>query len=164
MSSRHKARDALLRALYLAESRGFSVADAFEEMELIDLEMKVEVDEEEAERFPLQPFCLDLDTEEKNFALGIASRIEQAKEDFNETITSVLENWDFSRVSRIDRFIMWIALAEMKYLLDIPVTVSINEAVELAKDFSSEKSPVFINGVLDAAARKMGVLGEGDKP
>lgn len=162
MSSRHKARDALLRALYLAESRGFSVAEAFDEMELIDKEMEVETKvvefEEDAGRFPLEPFSLGLDTEEKTFALGIAARIEQSKDEFNTTITSVLENWDFSRVSRIDRFIMWIALAEMKYLLDIPVRVSINEAVELAKDYSSEKSPSFINGVLDAAARKMGVL------
>ena len=76
----------------------------------------------------------------------------------NSIIEPVLKNWDFARISRIDRYILWIALAEMLYMLDIPATVSINEAIELAKKYSSEKSPAFINGVLDAAARNMGVL------
>ncbi len=155
MSSRHKARETLLRALYLAESRGMSIDAAFVEMEDIDREIEAGVDPED---MSLEPFGLGLDDEQKEFALDLGRKIIRNGDEFNDIIRGVLQNWDFSRVSRIDRYIMWIALAEMKFLLDIPVRASINEAVELAKTYSSEKSPSFINGVLDAAARTMGAL------
>lgn len=155
MSSRRKARETLLRALYLAESRGMSIDAAFVEMEDIDREIEAGVDPED---MSLEPFGLGLDDEQKEFALDLGRKIIKNGDEFNDIIRGVLQNWDFSRVSRIDRYIMWIALAEMKFLLDIPVRASINEAVELAKTYSSEKSPSFINGVLDAAARTMGAL------
>lgn len=155
MSSRRKARETLIRALYIAESRGITVDNAVSEMSDIDHE----IDEgQDSDDLPLKPFGLGLDDDQKDFALILGRKIERNSETFSDTIRTVLVNWDFSRLSRIDRYIMWIALAEMKFMPDIPVRVSINEAVELARKYSSEKSPSFINGVLDAAAREMGVL------
>ncbi len=153
MSKRHKAREALVRALYIAECRGLSVREAFEEMEEADREIASGGLDPDAPS--LKPFTLGLDEDQKRFALSIASKIEANVEDFNEKIRGVLVNWDFERVSRIDRYIMWIALAEMMFFLDIPVGVSINEAIELAKTFSTEKSPGFINGILDNLGKKM---------
>lgn len=63
------------------------------------------------------------------------------------------KNWKFSRLSFVDRNILRIALYEMLYVEDIPEGVTINEAVELAKDFGGEKSSVFINGILGSLAR-----------
>ena len=59
------------------------------------------------------------------------------------------EKWDVERMSAVDRNIMKVAVAEMLYCPDIPHVVSIDEAIEIAKDFSDEKSGVFINGILN---------------
>ena len=155
MSSRRKAREVVLKTLYLSESRGISVDMAFDEMSAVDDEIaKMGSDPEIKD---LKPFSLGLDEKQKKFALTLARKIEENSEIFNDHIKPVLKNWDFKRVSRIDRIILWIALAEMSYMPDIPISVSMNEAIELAKKFSSEKSSSFVNGVLDAAAENMGV-------
>ncbi|GAB4318362.1 MAG: transcription antitermination factor NusB [Candidatus Sumerlaeia bacterium] len=70
-------------------------------------------------------------------------------------IRSVLEHWQLERVSRIDRAILRLACAEMMFHDDIPPKVTINEYIEIAKRFGDKDSPSFVNGVLDAIARKM---------
>ncbi len=67
-------------------------------------------------------------------------------------ITGASEHWSISRMSRVDRVILRIAVLEMYYLDDVPVSVAIDEAVEIAKRFGADESPMFINGVLDRAA------------
>jgi len=59
------------------------------------------------------------------------------------------EKWNLNRMAVVDRNVMRIAVYEMRFCLDIPPVVSIDEAVEIAKDFSSEKSSIFINGILN---------------
>jgi len=59
------------------------------------------------------------------------------------------EKWDVERMSAVDRNIMKVAVAEMLYCTEIPHLVSIDEAIEISKDFSDEKSGVFINGILN---------------
>ena len=155
MASRRKTREAVLKILYLCESRGVNTDTAFNEMLAIDNEIAEMANDPDVDN--LKPFSLGLNEKQKDFAITLARKIEENKEILNEHIKPVLKNWDFSRISRIDRIILWIALAEMLYMFDIPPTVSINEAIELAKNFSSEKSSSFINGVLDAAARNIGI-------
>ncbi len=79
---------------------------------------------------------------------------------FNECIKNINEidsliveksaNWDISRIALIDRIIIRLALTEMLYFEDIPPKVSIVEAVEISKSFSTEDSSRFINGILDS--------------
>jgi N utilization substance protein B len=59
------------------------------------------------------------------------------------------EHWSVERMSRIDRTILRVAIFEILWCADIPPNVSINEAIELGKKFSTDKSALFINGVLD---------------
>jgi N utilization substance protein B len=162
MSSRRKAREAILRALYLSESRDIPVDQAFGEMAETDREMQLRAGEPDIGM--LKPFSLGLDTDERDFAESLARRIETKREDFNNLIRPVLKNWDLERVSRIDRIILWIAIAELQYRIDVPPVVSVNEAVELARKYSSEKSPKFINGVLDTVARNLGINLKEKKP
>ncbi|MFC1481422.1 transcription antitermination factor NusB [Candidatus Neomarinimicrobiota bacterium] len=68
----------------------------------------------------------------------------------DEAIKGKLQNWDFNRVTFIDRLILELALVEMVHMDDVPPKVSISEAIEIAKIFSTDDSPGFINGVLDA--------------
>ena len=61
------------------------------------------------------------------------------------------------RIARIDGIILRLALAEILYMSNVPARVSIDEAVELAKQFSTEDSFSFVNGVLDAVVRQRGI-------
>ena len=63
--------------------------------------------------------------------------------------------WQLSRLSPVDKSILRLAVYQLKFCPDIPPKVVINEAIELAKKFSTDKSPGFVNGVLDAVLRKV---------
>ena len=63
--------------------------------------------------------------------------------------------WQFTRLSPVDKSILRLAVYQLKFCCDIPPKVVINEAIELAKKFSTDKSPAFVNGVLDAVLKKM---------
>jgi len=63
--------------------------------------------------------------------------------------------WQFSRLSPVDKSILRLAVYQLKFCPDIPPKVVINEAIELAKKFSTEKSGPFVNGVLDAVLKKL---------
>jgi N utilization substance protein B len=147
----------VLRALYLCESRGVTVDEAFAEMSAVDRELSRRAGEPDIDS--LKPFALGITGESLEYARALAHAIEESRESFNERIGPVLKNWALERVARIDRIILWIALAELDSMLDIPPAVAIDEAVELARKYSSHKSPGFVNGVLDAIARDMGRVG-----
>ena len=88
----------------------------------------------------------------------------------NETIRNTAEidavirnkvaNWDFSRIAVLDRLILRMAICELLYFKEIPPKVTMNEAIELAKLFSTERSGQFVNGVLDAVLNEMKTTGE----
>ena len=68
----------------------------------------------------------------------------------DDVITAKLEHWELARVTLIDRLILELALVEMVNFEDVPLKVSISEAIEIAKHYSTDESPGFVNGILDA--------------
>ena len=78
----------------------------------------------------------------------------------DEIIIKYLDNWDFKRVAIIDKSILRMALCELTNYEDIPTKVTINEAIEIAKLYSTDQSGRFINGILDAATEEMKKSGE----
>ncbi|OGR52001.1 MAG: transcription antitermination factor NusB [Elusimicrobia bacterium GWA2_62_23] len=72
----------------------------------------------------------------------------------DEIIKKTSRNWEMERMPAIDRSILRMAVCEMMILSDAPVPVIIDEAIELAKKYSTEKSGKFVNGVLDSIARQ----------
>lgn len=76
----------------------------------------------------------------------------QHQQEINKEIEGALQDWKLSRLSHVDLAILQITVYEMHYEEEIPVSVSINEAVELAKKYSSDAAPAFINGVLGTIA------------
>jgi len=72
----------------------------------------------------------------------------------DQLISDSIIRWQFSRLSPVDKSILRLSVFQLRYCQDIPPKVVINEAIELAKKFSTDKSPGFINGVLDAVLRK----------
>lgn len=75
------------------------------------------------------------------------------KDDIDKIIKEFSKNWSFDRISKVDLSIMRLALAEILYSDEVPDSVSINEAVELAKKFGGEHSGKFINGILGEITR-----------
>ena len=75
--------------------------------------------------------------------------------DFTDQIIQThLQNWEFDRIAQIDRILIKMGICEMFYNEEIPPKVSITEMVEIAKIYSTDDSPVFINGILDAVYKE----------
>ncbi len=129
--SRRKVREAVLQAIYWALSS----------------------DEPASQTLRTMALRSDLSPEATDYALTVGKRMWADREKLDEEIGKVAVNWDVSRISKIDRILMWMALTEIRVMEDVPARVAINEAIELAKTFSGEKAPGFINGILDKLAR-----------
>ena len=67
-----------------------------------------------------------------------------------DTIKAYLENWELDRVANIDKILLKMGICEIYFINDIPPKVTITEMVEIAKIYSTDESPIFINGILDA--------------
>ncbi|MCL5278910.1 MAG: transcription antitermination factor NusB [Planctomycetes bacterium] len=78
----------------------------------------------------------------------------------DELIAGATIRWQFSRLSPVDRSILRLAVYQLKDCPEIPPKVVINEAIELAKKYSTEKSGPFVNGVLDAVLKKLREAGQ----
>ncbi len=85
--------------------------------------------------------------------------IEHADE-FDEMIAKKIKNWELDRLALIDRIILRMGICELRYFPEIPPKVTINEAIELAKKFSTERSGKFVNGVLDAIYNELKESGQ----
>jgi transcription antitermination factor NusB len=73
----------------------------------------------------------------------------------DELVAASTIKWQLSRLSAVDKSILRLAVYQLKFCPDIPPRVVINEAIELAKKFSTDKSSAFVNGVLDAVLKKI---------
>lgn len=95
------------------------------------------------------------DEEDKRFAIQLIHRTILEEKENNERITKQIKNWDFDRIASMDLYILQIALSEIRNFDSIPINVSLNEYIDLARYYSTPKSPVFINGILDAIVNEL---------
>ncbi len=92
-----------------------------------------------------------------DYAVRLVNGVESHVAELDARLSDTSENWAVSRMPIVDRSILRLAAFEMLYVDEVPVSVSINEAVELAKGFGGkDESPSFVNGVLGRIARTMG--------
>ena len=100
------------------------------------------------------------DEEDRDFALKLFRSTILNADDYQRYMSESSRNWDFSRLAYMDVVIMQIAIAEMLTFPNIPVTVTINEYVDLAKLYSTPRSGGYINGMLDTIARHLIQIGK----
>ena len=98
--------------------------------------------------------------EERDFARKLFRASILNADEYQRFMSEASRNWDFSRLAYMDVVIMQIAIAEMVTFPNIPISVTINEYVDLAKLYSTSKSGGYINGMLDAIARHMVATGK----
>jgi N utilization substance protein B len=138
MGTRRKSRELALQALFQGEVAA------------------------QAKLLDFQEFCVHFQVSKKAipYAKTLLEGVQEKEEDINKLISRYAENWRLERMSVIDRNILRLAVFELHYQEDVPTSVAINEAVEIAKRFSTDDSGPFINGILDALAKELGTAGE----
>ncbi len=129
--SRRKAREYALKSLYLVDAASLDADQALEQL--------YELEENQTET---DPFLLKL----------VRSTVENLTA-IDSIIKRYAIGWSLSRMAIVDRALLRIAICEIFYLEDVPPSVSVNEAVELANKFSTHDSGKFINGILGKIIR-----------
>ncbi len=108
----------------------------------LTIEMFGQIEDSETPRPKITQFTVDL----------VAQTLKNIKA-IDEDLKKIIKNWKPERLGIIDRTLLRLGAAEIKYFADIPPKVSINEYIEIAKDYSEDDAPGFINGILDKLAR-----------
>ena len=127
MRRRTRARELALQFLYQLDLRGDETAGTLQEF--LDLE------------------CREQETRE--FAKRLISGTQKARIEIDALLVRVARNWNLSRMAAVDRNVLRMAVYELLYCPDIPPKVTINEAIEIGKKYSTVNSGGFINGILD---------------
>ena len=102
-----------------------------------------------------EDYEMKLNTIDLEYIIKALEKVEENKEIIDKKIDEALTNWKIDRVSKVNLSILRLSIAEMLYLEDVPGRVSINEAIELTKKYSDEKSVSFVNGVLDKVLKNL---------
>lgn len=141
MSSRHRAREYVLKALYALE---------LGEQSLEEIQGTI------IEDGGISKSSLDF---ARNLFIKVATSIPK----IDDYITKLATNWDLDRLAVVDKNILRMAICEVENMPDVPVKVAINEAIELAKKYSTLESTSFVNGILDKVMKDKGAEEEGSE-
>jgi N utilization substance protein B len=129
-SLKRKARELVVKTLYEMEMGGLDEAEAKDRIR-------------KKARHP----------ETRELALRLLGESIAHAAEVDDIIAKVAENWDLSRMAAIDRNVLRLGTVEIVFMGGVPEKVAINEAIEIAKRFSTENSGRFVNGILDKVAR-----------
>ena len=133
MSARSKARKRAVDALYAAELRGLSALDLLTETEELSAGRQ-----NQDEIF--------------GFAKSLVEGVSTNSHEIDQIIEGLAQNWSLARMPALDKAILRVGAFEILHLAEVPNSVAISEAVDLAKELSTDESPGFVNGVLAAIA------------
>ena len=93
--------------------------------------------------------------EDAEFGIKIIKSVINNKEMLQDEIAKITPNWDNERIAQIDLILLQMCLSEFLFFNSIPIKVSMNEYLELAKEYSSSKSNIFINGIMDTLSKQL---------
>ena len=86
---------------------------------------------------------------------GVVAGVANREEDLNASISQFAIGWDITRISRLARSVMQLAIYEILYVEDVPTGVAVSEAVRIAKKYDGDDTGAFVNGILGAFARSL---------
>lgn len=119
-------------------------------------QLEVRADEDQGGSLATFWAHFDPDGAGEGFARELIDGVLANQERIDGLITEATQHWRLARLSRVDLSVLRIATFELMACADIPASVTINEAIEIARRFGSEDSATFVNGVLDAIATRLG--------
>jgi N utilization substance protein B len=126
------------------EEKSIFWADDFELVLTLIIKTLKGSDEEKINLLPLYN-----DEDDKQFILELYRKTIIHNKEFEEIISKKTSNWEVERIAIIDNILMKMAITELIYFPSIPVKVTLNEYIDISKEFSTPKSKIFINGILD---------------
>jgi len=132
MRSRREAREVVLKTLYRVEATGNTAEEAYNDVCM---------------NWSRSPF-------DEVYAQRLLKGITTNVEGIDAILKDIVKNWDIERIAIIDRNILRIAICEVVYFDDIPPKVSMDEAIEIAKIYSTSDSGKFVNGILDKVVKR----------
>ncbi|MEA3431917.1 MAG: transcription antitermination factor NusB [candidate division WOR-3 bacterium] len=132
MRSRREAREVVLKTLYRVEATGNTAEEAYNDVCM---------------NWSRSPF-------DEVYAQRLLKGITTNVEGIDTILKDIVKNWDIERIAIIDRNILRIAICEVVYFDDIPPKVSMDEAIEIAKIYSTSDSGKFVNGILDKVVKR----------
>ena len=100
------------------------------------------------------------DSEDKQFAIDLLKKTLLNRTAIGKEIEQKTKNWDPDRIANVDYVLLQMAICELKNFPSIPVKVTINEYLEISKEYSTPKSSIFINGILDKLVKEYEASGE----
>lgn len=124
---------------------------------LYSYEMTANPIQQVIENFPGEELS---DENSAEFANNLIHKSIENISELDKRIKEKALNWEFSRIAILDRLILRIGICELLLFEDIPPKVTINEAIEIAKKYSTEKSGIFINGILDSILQDLRKSGD----
>jgi transcription antitermination protein NusB len=133
--SRRKTREFVLQVLFAADARNEDPVDTLSFLE-------THFSSEEDEDLKIQRVMPD-------FAVQLVEAVSQDREAIDRLISRLSQNWKLSRINRVDRNVLRMAIAELTTFPDTPGKVVLDEAIDIGKKYGAENSPAFINGILD---------------
>lgn len=152
MNMRRLARERAVQFLYQADLNSYDSLDdaltAFWEMHQASALFNKQAKATWAAKVELPP-PTPQDLAIKDFMESLVKGVMAHRSDLDSQIVKYAKNWELPRMAVVDRNILRLAIYEMMYREDIPPIVSINEAVDIAKKFSTQDSGKFVNGILD---------------
>ncbi|MCX7909618.1 MAG: transcription antitermination factor NusB [Ignavibacteria bacterium] len=163
--TRSMVRGKVLEVLFAYEISGEPLDNLFEH--IFFREFKFDPEEPETKRLLTKEEILELEADvpiqweedDIRFAKELIEKTQQTRPFAIEEIKKSIANWEFERLTVVDRLILEIAIAELLHFANIDPEVTINEAIEVAKQYSTEKSGIFVNGVLDSLYKKFSEQG-----
>ncbi len=144
MGNRRKAREASLQLLYEIDLANKECGDVLKDFLREPRRFLQDLPESNASL-----------EEVKQFTVQITEGVFHNAREIDKLMESHSTHWKVSRMSAVDRNILRMAVFELLYCPDIPASVTINEAIEVAKRFGTEESGSFVNGVLDHIAKEL---------
>lgn len=157
-SSRRRAREVALQVLYALDlggghsSPGGTVVAPPDEIEAPGQSGKAPVASEPSSMFEAVAANFEMPEGARDFARELVERVHENLAQLDRSISHHSANWRIERMAAVDRNILRLGTYELTHT-ETPVPVILNEAVDLARRFSNDPSPAFVNGILDAVAR-----------
>jgi transcription antitermination protein NusB len=137
-ASRRQGRELAVKALYALELSGNSVIKVLQ-----DILPRYQSTDEVAQ-----------------FTRSLIEKTHELRDELDELIKPRSKNWEFDRIALVDKIVLRLAICEFLHFWDVPPKVSMDEAIELSKLYSTQKSRIFINGVLDGVLSDLQKAGQ----
>ncbi|AWI03785.1 transcription antitermination factor NusB [Clostridium drakei] len=153
--NRRKSRELVMKLLFQMTINKEDFKDV-----IVNLKENIELDKSELQitgiegKNEIDPENIDLKDIDMEYVIRVLKGVQENKEAIDKKIENHLINWKLNRLSKLDIAILRVCTYEFLYEENIPKSVSINEAIELAKRYSGDKSAAFINGVLGSMIKE----------